>query len=264
MTKEKDKALSVQDELRNKIQENSGEGEMPDFAFIPVINIDNSSEEKKVDGEDVDVRCKARFVMQTGMEEGQEEIIGDKFQGVVAKVKYFVTKRYEPKPTIPFFFSEEFESSIFNNGATFNIKHKIEGGEDEIEELSYQEFKEKFAGLYKLNAILYILRDEQLVKVRLKGSALSELWNYLKKFNAKDDSVSFHETVFTCIRKKEPQPYNTLALSAGDDKKVDLAEVAKTQDQLIPKSNLVKALGGRVINSDESDDDIKVESIPFK
>ena len=259
MTKEK--GLSVQDELKAKIQENSGEGSMPEFAFIPVINIDNSSEEKEIDGEKVDVRCKPRFVMQTGVEEGQSEIIGDKFSGVIVKIKYFVTKKYEPTPSIPFFFSEEFESGAFQNGVPFSIKHKNEGAEDEVESISYTDMKEKYAGLYKLNAILYLLKDEQLIKVRLKGSALSEMWTYLKTFKAKDDSVSFHVTAFSAIRKKLPQPYNALSIAVDTVGEADLVRVAELQEELVPKKDLEKAIGGTVV---EDDNEIKIDGEIFK
>lgn len=264
MAKKEEKALTVQEELKAKIQENSGEGQLVDFDFTPVITIDNSSEEKEVDGEMVDVRVKPRFKMQTGMEEGQSELMESEFNGVMVKLKYFVTKKYEPKPSIPFFYSQEFSSGIFTNGGVFSIKHKVEDGEDKIETLTYKEFKEAYADMYKLNAVVYFLLDEQLVKIRLKGAAMSTLWDYLKKFKAKDDSMSFHNTVFTAIRKKEPQPYNALELKVDDSKAVDLEEVLRIQDTLADKkeNELAKAIGGQVINEGTAED-IKVEDIPF-
>ena len=250
-------ALTVQDELKAKIQANSGEGEMPEFDFTPVITVDNSSEEKEIDGEKVDVRCKPRFSMQTGMEADQKEVLGESFSGVIAKIKYFVTKKWEPTSTIPFFFSEEFESGVFLNGLPFRIRHKNEGGQDEIESIDYQSFKKKFAGMYKLNAILYTIKDDQLVKIRLKGSAMSEMWTYLKIFKAKDDSVSFHNTLFTTIRKKEPQPYNALVLAVDTTSEPDLKKVIELQELLEPKE---KAISGAII---EASEEISVNEVPF-
>jgi len=261
MTKEQEKGLSVQDELKAKIKQNSGEGEMPEFAFTPVITVDNSSEEKEVDGEKVDVRCKPRFAMKTGMEEGQKEVMSDSFSGTVIKVRYFVTKKWEKTPSIPFFFSQEFDASVFTSGAIFSVKHKVENSENEVENISYPDFKEKFAGMYKLNAVLHVLKDEQLVKVRLKGSTMSTLWAYLKQFYGKDKSVSYQGTKFTATREKEPQPYNALKLEVDESVAVNLEEVVIQQELLEPKADLAKVLGGKVINEDS--EEIVVENIPF-
>lgn len=272
MTKEKDTALTAQEELKAKIQNKSGEGLMPTYDFIPVITIDNSSEEKEIDGEMTDVRCKARFTMQTGMEDGDSQLIEGPFSGVMVKIKYFVTKKYEPKPSIPFFYSQEFSSGTFTNGAEFAIKHKVEGGDDTIENINYPDFKEKYADMYKLNAVVYLLTDvgtedsvERLVKVRIKGAAMSQLWDYLKTFRGKDDSMSFHNTVFTPVRKKEPQPYNSLTLSVDDKKNVDLELVSTVQDSIDAETEkkenkLLEATGKEVLNDNG---DIVVEAIPF-
>lgn len=263
----KDKALTVQDELKAKIQKNSGEGSMPSYDFIPVITVDNSSEEKEIDGDMTEVRCKARFTMQTGMEEGEFQLIEKPFSGVMVKIKYFVTKKYEPKPSIPFFYSQEFDSGIFTNGEKFAIKHKNENSNDLIEFINYPDFKEKYADMYKLNAVVYLLTAvgtdddvERLVKVRIKGAAMSQLWDYLKTFRGKDDSMSFHTTVFTPVRKKEPQPYNSLTLSVDDSKNVDLELVSTVQDNISEDSDKTESKLKEVLDDDGN---IVVEAIPF-
>lgn len=256
----------MSEEMLQKLKEGSGEGEGPQFNFIPQIEVDNSTEVKTVDGEEVEVLCQPRWKI-TKMIEGERvtEPYHPSFGGVVLVIRYQVMKSYEPKEkqTLPWFYSNEFSAGAFRSNEVIHLKFE----DEEVKDLTYQEIKAQYAGKYTLFASVYIWTDGAVHKLRLKKSNLTALWTYLKNFKGKD-SVSAHPTVFGTIRKKEPKPYNTAEFKIAEDApEIDWANIVKTQEELnslfdSQSQQIIDAVGGDIVEEGLIED-IKVDDIPF-
>lgn len=259
--------VGVNEDILKQLKEGSGESTRS-FAFVPVLQIDNTQDTKVIDGNEEEVLCQPRWKLT---EKVEEELVTKPFEkgflGVILSIRYRVTKKYEKTSTMPFFYSQEFSPAAFQDGSQINLKFMDEG--KTTDSLTYKEIKVQYAEKYTLTAILYVWYDNSVKKVKVHGVAMSALWDYLKLFKGKD-SVSAHVTAFGTKRVKEPKPYNTIDLSISTDEGivVDWQAILEAQKELNVIFNsyvnkVLEAVGGEVI-AEEDNEEIKVDQIPFK
>lgn len=224
-----------QEEILAKLKEGSDEAvNVSNYPFIPILEIDNTKELKTVDGEEVEVLCKPRWRMTT-KEEGElvKTPYSEKFGAVVLKVRYAVSKKYDPKSTEPNFYSSEFSPACFSSEEE---KISLKNDNGDVIKLSYAEFKEQYKDKYKLVLVLYIWHQEQVMKVKLKGASMSVFWNFQKKFKGKD-SICAHVISFGAIRETKPLAHNKAVFEIIDpatipEGKVDFVKVLEVQTEL--------------------------------
>lgn len=258
----------MSEELAAKLRAGSGETQ-GNYPFLPILEIDNSSVEKEVDGETVEVLCQPQW-KKTTLVDGEKKVepYAKGWGGIVLLIKYQVQKKYEPKDkaTIPFFYSNEFSTGAFRDVSEL-ITLKFPGTEQEDELLNYQQFKGKYAGKYTLWATVYVWHNKEVVRVRLKTSSLSRFWDYLKLFKGKN-SVSLNGTIFDAERIKEPKPHNRAEFRIAKElppSSTNWEEIAQAQDDLnllFSKSiqGILETFGGEVVDAEE---EISVEDVPF-
>lgn len=158
----------------------------------------------------------------------------EKFGAVVLKVRYAVSKKYDPKSNEPNFYSTEFSPACFSSEEE-KITLKV-GDNGEIVKLSYADFKKKYAEKYKLTLVLYVWHQEQIMKVKLKGASMSVLWDFQKKFKGKD-SICAHVISFGTVRETKPLAHNKATFTIIDpatipEGKVDFVKVLEVQTEL--------------------------------
>lgn len=225
----------TQEEILAKLKEGSDEAvNVSNYPFIPILEIDNSKEVKQVDGEDVEILCKPRWKMTT-KENGElvKTPYSEKFGAVVLKVRYGVSKKYDPNSKEPNFYSTEFSPACFSSEEE-KITLKLEEGESI--KMSYKDFKQKYQDKYKLTMVLYVWHQEQIMKVKLKGASMSAFWDFQKKFKGKD-SVCAHVISFGSKRENKPLAHNKAELSIIDpatipEGKVDFIKILEVQTEL--------------------------------
>lgn len=218
-------------ELLNKLRDNSGENNAaPSLPLLPLIEVDNRKVEEKVGDRTLDVLCKPQLTVSEKSNEVDEngktifkkELFAEKFNAVVLKIRYSVSKKYDPSEP-GFWFSPEFDS--FSDSLTvLQNKEVLFSG-------SYQDFKVAFAEKYVLHANLYLYAPEvdAAYKMKVHGASRSVVWDYMKKF-VKPDSMTAHLTEFSCEYVKAENPYNQLVLK--DMGVTDLMKVLEKQDEL--------------------------------
>lgn len=252
-------------EMAARLKEGTGQIEN-DYKFLPLIEIDNSTEKKEIDGNEEDILCQPRWKITKKVDGELVTTPYEKsFGGIVLVIKYRVQKKYEPadKQTLPFFYSHEFSPSVFQDGSqiTINFEDKT------TETFTYKEFKAKYAEKYVLIATVYIWHNNEIVRLKLKKSALSAFWDYLKAFKGKD-SVSLHGTIFGARREKEPKPYNTAEFKVAEEMPaVDWNAVITAQDEINTAFNaklqqILSTFGGEVVD-EEDEEEIKVADVSF-
>lgn len=218
-------------ELLNKLRDNSGENNAaPSLPLLPLIEVDNRKVEEKVGDRTLDVLCKPQFTVSEKSNEVDENgkaiykkvLFADKFSAVILKIRYSVSKKYDPQDA-GFWFSPEFDS-FSDNVTVLQNKETLFSG-------SYADFKAAFAEKYVLHANVYLYSPEvdAAYKLKVHGASRSAIWDYMKKF-VKPDSMTAHLTEFSCEYVKAENPYNQMVLK--DLGMADLMKVLEKQDEL--------------------------------
>ena len=225
VTTERDQQLA-------KMRDRSGEGDSKPFPFVPVVEVDNHSEEEMVRGRKVPVLCEPNFVMTSKNENDEyiKEPIGDVINGTIILVRYMVEKKWSETDTTPYYRSFEFDPAAFQNP---DIQVIIKQAGEEVFAGSYGEFKAAYAERYILSAILYVADeiDGKLVRFKLKGVSRSAYWDYAKLFK-RPDTVSAHKTKFSIATVSEGgKNYNHIVFN--DEGEIDnLENVDRMQTEL--------------------------------
>jgi len=248
-------------ELIDQLRANSGEQEVPEYPFCPIITVDNHMDKKNVEGEEVDVRCKPGFNVLT-KEAGEYVVnyLAEKFSGVILLVRYTVENKYDKNNKYGIFRSFEFSAAAFNGAE--KVKINVEGaveGEKEVVELTYADFKENYKDRYDLYVITYTLVGEDIKRFKARGISRSKTWDYLKTFK-KPDTISAHFTNFDAVKETEPMAYNRLEITKGKDV-VDLIDILDKQNKL---RNYFNKFDVKEEKDDVKEGEIVVEDIPFK
>lgn len=193
---------------------------------VPMIQINNDKVEKEVDGETVEVLGEKRWdcVSKNDNNEYLKELFAPEFQGVILKIRYVITKKYNPSDKTPNWRSHEFDS--------FKDYIKLFSDGDVYYEGSYQNIKKEFEGKTSIQAVVYTLINDKVYKVILKGGSLGKLWDYLKTFGS-NDSSSAHLTNFGLVKEKGAGfSYHVVDLKVAEDDQVDIDQVLSMQTEI--------------------------------
>lgn len=270
MSETKDVAVVDKDKLA-ALREGSGEN-TPQRPFMPIIQVDNSKELTKLpDGREVDALCEPRWKRLDKDENGEYKTTTLKsFGGVVLKIMWQVTNDGKWDATTgkmvsngaPFFSSSMFNPSVFFGNGLVNVKYAEDG---RVEAMKYQDLKATYPQLFKLTGWMFVLYNNEVVRVKVSGASRGPLFDYLKVFKS-NDSISAHPTVFAAEYVDKPQPHNKARFSIATDTKTpfNIDEVLEFQTEINSLFNstankIAESIGGEVVEEEE----IKVEAIPF-
>lgn len=145
---------------------------------------------------------KYTFVIETAS--GTEEL-GEEFTGKILKMR---KKLLGFSPNGDAYYSHEFDNfgdviTLFSKGAPM-----MEGTVDEIQQTDEYSF-------VKQQYILYVLKDDTVYKVAIKGHSLGNLFDFLKA--KKDDSLIMFETKFSLseLQEKGRNKWKDIVLTKG-------------------------------------------------
>lgn len=275
MSKEKKEIAVVDKDKLAALREGSGESNSQ-RPFIPILQVDNTKELTKLpDGREVDTLCEPRWKRLDRDESGEYKTTHIKsFGGVVLKVMWQVANdgKWDPSQNkmvsngAPYFTSSLFNPSVFLGHGLVNIRYSNDG---RVESMSYRDLKATYPELFKLTGWMFVLHNNEVVRLKITGASRGPLFDYLKSFRA-NDSVSAHPTVFAAEYADKPQPHNRAKFSIATDPGApfDIDQVLKYQQEINSLFNsavnqVVESLGGEVIGKVEAEEEIKVEDIKF-
>lgn len=275
MSEEKKEIAVVDKDKLAALREGSGESNAQ-RPFIPILQVDNTKELTKLpDGREVDALCDPRWKRVDRDESGEYKTTTLKsFGGVVLKIMWQVANNGKWDPAqgkmvsngAPFFSSSLFNPSVFLGHGLVNIKY---ADSDNVEAISYRDLKVKYPELFKLTGWMFVLHNNEVVRLKITGASRGPLFDYLKTFKA-NDSISAHPTVFAAEYIDKPQPHNKAKFSIATDPGApyDIDQVLKYQDEINSLFNsaaqqLAESMGGEVIEDSVIEDEIKVEDVKF-
>jgi hypothetical protein len=267
-----EKALAtVNKDLIAKLRENSGEADVEQAPFIPIFQVDNKKEKTDVGGREVDILCKPRWKRTD--KKGDEYAVTniESFGGVILRIMWQVVNngKWDPAQAkmvpngAPYFTSPLFNPTVLFGKKLLTIKYS---GDNGSESLTYPELKAKYGKEFQLIGWVFVLFNNELVRLKMTGSSRSAVFDYPKEFKG-DDSISAHNTIFSAKYDDKPQPHNVavFTLCTDDSIKYDADMVVEYGSQLSTlfnsqASKVIEAIGGEVVSEDG---DINVEQIPF-
>jgi len=276
MTEQKNELMDLETIKMAKAMAGSG-GDKVSIPFIPVIRINNKSEEKEVeiDGEKklVEVPAKKGFLLKTKDDNGdyKEEYWQEDLSGVILKERYEIQSKYG---TEDFYYSYEFDTwvepikvydknkQVLIEGSYSDLKNHFS-----IEELDSRGNKKKS---FELFLVLYLNVDGEVKRYRAKMNQNNKWFDYKNEFGT-DDTYVAYKTNFELEQKK-----------AGDNKfwvanyvkgeKVNIKEQIDLQKEMLSYMGALKD----TFNQGESKEtgvqqevevldaeDINIEDIPF-
>jgi len=276
MSEESKELATVDKDVLAKLREGSGEN-TPQRPFIPIIQVDNRKvAEKLSSGRETEVLCEPRWKRLDKDENGEYVTTELKpFGGVVLKIMWQVNNqgkwdaasgRMVPNGA-PYFTSQLFNPSVFFGNGLVNIRYTEDG---RTESMTYKELKGMYPEMFKLTGWMFVLYNNEVVRVKVTGASRSSLFDYLKVFKA-NDSISAHPTVFGVEFVEKPQPHNRAKFEVATDPDVpfDINKVLEAQTQINEMFNssthkVMEAMGGEVVEEGVVEEEIKVDAIPFK
>lgn len=269
----KELTTELSKEVLAKMRESSGEASGDDRVFIPIFQVDNLKEKVDVNGRQVDALCEPRWKITRKDADGNyvEETIKS-FGGVVLKIMWQVMNNGKWDATAEKMVANDapfFRSGLFSPVVLFGKKLlTIKTADGETESMTYPELKEKYGKEnFKLIGWVFVLYNNELVRLKMTGASRSPLFDYPKLFGP-NDSISAHGTIFSAEYVEKPQPHNIAKFElAKDGPKIDFAKVLEIQADLNTifdnkASKITEAMGGEIIEEVEAED-ISVEKIPF-
>jgi len=160
------------------------------------------------------------------------EDIGDKIQGTTLKFMRTLNQFTKEES----FFTTEHSS--FNDIITlFNVTKKVDGTKSVmmIDEGTAKEIKDKHQGL-KMTQVIYFLMGKEIVKLQVKGSSLSNLFEFRQEIKKKKDK-HFFQFVLEIDKTKKEGPlgvYYAMEFSVKEEIK-DLKPVAGKMEEVSDK-----------------------------
>ena len=268
-----------------KIQEArmlSGQGLMTGRAYIPVIRINNKTEEKEVEIEGVkqlvEIPAKKGFLIKTKNSEGEfiEEFLSEELKGVVLKEAYEIRSKHKVEPA---YYSFEFDGwnnpiDVFSGTSKeciFTGTYKQVRDNFSIEELnSVGKAKTSF----DLFLILYLNIEGDVRRFRVKMNTYNPWFDYKASFGDNDTYVAY-ETIFNLIQHEAgTNKFYGVAYEKGD--KVNLDEQLPLQKEIqkyfftqtaqqYEKPREVQVADYEVIDKkeDEDEEEVSILDIPF-
>ena len=220
MSKTKD-LVSNNEFIQDLLAMTGESNQAPRNPFIPTFEVNNAQNEKEVEIEGKKQIVKLdpeKLFMLTEQNENGEYIKTSgvpSIEGVIIKIRYSLSKKYSEQDKSPFFYSPEFDT-FFENVTLISNK-------EEIFTSSYKKFKEEYAERYILWLIAYILVDDTVYKLKVKGSSRGAIWDYIKKTRGEGGHLVTQKTLFGIETNTEKQlHYNVMTIDKVENGKVDL------------------------------------------
>ena len=259
-----EKAL-IDPSLIKQVREASGETTGVKMPFIPLITINNKSEDKEaeVDGKMQKVKVPPIKGFNVRVKEGDKYVtkfLGEELEGVVLKERYRISSKWKKNPAPgEKYYSFEFDTwdepiEVFDsetNKVIVEDPYKELKKEFEINEVDRLGNKKKS---FETFLILYLDIDNEVFRFQWKMTSDNHWFDYKKSFGQSDTYVA-HKTKFVLNEKKSGDiNYYWAEYTRGDS--VDLAKEIEIQ------RGIQQYFNAQIINKARKSEAKKESSLP--
>ncbi len=137
------------------------------------------------------------FIRNRKGEEGEEKEFGTEINGVVIRVR--VEYQYFPYP----YDGQHWSTSEENGqGSTFHLYHNVKGEkQNKIATGGIAYLQGRVAGKLSMGQVLYILIENELYRIRVRGSSFGNILDYYKKLDKESEGKEEKVHIYNGITK---------------------------------------------------------------